>query len=461
MGKYIKKYSYLALTMYITLMLCIVLSTACGQNTGNPDNSDISDKSGDSGSQTLSSGISISQTGGTPTVPPTAIPSATPGTASSSAVSVAATPTAPASTPAIKEVVIPAALMNLPKPANVSEVSQSQETEWMKYLTLFPDSTDCRMLLYFEQEKDSGLLIAMNQEKSDYQVEMLKVNKELIGNEWVMVPVKNTAKAAIPLTQQFRIVSPRVPLAKTQVNDTSKLTTFDIKSFGSPGKSPYRIRSVCIEPFMAMLDQSKKDGITATTVRDIYRSYSLQDLFFQSKIKEYQNAGLSYTAAKIKAETHTAAPGTSEHHDGFTADITTYQVDMVQKTGLTPLGNWLKNNCWDYGFIIRYLKGKEDQTTKIYEPWHVRYMGLPTSLFFKRYGIVLDEFHTYLKKNQYIITSFPGTSTAGGTADPTYIYIRCKSAADIMLVPEISDSETSLLSETGDGSVTLMQRVNP
>ena len=29
----------------------------------------------------------------------------------------------------------------------------------------------------------------------------------------------------------------------------------------------------------------------------------------------------------------------------------------------------------DYGFILRYLKGKEDTTGYTYEPWHIRYVG--------------------------------------------------------------------------------------
>ena len=36
---------------------------------------------------------------------------------------------------------------------------------------------------------------------------------------------------------------------------------------------------------------------------------------------------------------------------------------------------WLKNNCWKYGFILRYPKGKDDITGYIYEPWHLRYVG--------------------------------------------------------------------------------------
>ena len=32
-------------------------------------------------------------------------------------------------------------------------------------------------------------------------------------------------------------------------------------------------------------------------------------------------------------------------------------------------------NCWKYGFILRYPKGKKDETGINYEPWHYRYLG--------------------------------------------------------------------------------------
>ena len=41
----------------------------------------------------------------------------------------------------------------------------------------------------------------------------------------------------------------------------------------------------------------------------------------------------------------------------------------------TPEAIWLHNNCYKYGFIIRYPQGKTNETGYIYEPWHFRYVG--------------------------------------------------------------------------------------
>lgn len=37
--------------------------------------------------------------------------------------------------------------------------------------------------------------------------------------------------------------------------------------------------------------------------------------------------------------------------------------------------NWIRNNAWRYGFIVRYPQGKEEQTGHYYQPYLVRYVG--------------------------------------------------------------------------------------
>ena len=60
----------------------------------------------------------------------------------------------------------------------------------------------------------------------------------------------------------------------------------------------------------------------------------------------------------------------------------------------TSEGQWLNNNCYKYGFIIRYPKGKESITGYIYEPWHIRYVGVDvaTQLYNGGNWITLEEY---------------------------------------------------------------------
>ena len=42
----------------------------------------------------------------------------------------------------------------------------------------------------------------------------------------------------------------------------------------------------------------------------------------------------------------------------------------------TTTTNWVLSNCYQYGFILRYPKGKTGETGYKYEWWHLRYVGV-------------------------------------------------------------------------------------
>lgn len=93
-----------------------------------------------------------------------------------------------------------------------------------------------------------------------------------------------------------------------------------------------------------------------------YRSYAYQvDLYNAYVARDGKEA----------ADRYSARPGYSEHQSGLCFDIG----NIDDNYGDTEAGKWLQEHCKDYGFIIRYPKGKEDVTGYQYEPWHVRYVG--------------------------------------------------------------------------------------
>ena len=96
--------------------------------------------------------------------------------------------------------------------------------------------------------------------------------------------------------------------------------------------------------------------------------------------------GISDEAVK-KARTIVALPGTSEHQLGLALDIVAeYDADN------TPTWNWLRDNCWRYGFILRYPADKEEITGISYEPWHFRYVGVPAAREIMEAGLCLEEY---------------------------------------------------------------------
>ena len=100
-----------------------------------------------------------------------------------------------------------------------------------------------------------------------------------------------------------------------------------------------------------------------------YRSHQTQQSIFDTYVKR---DGLE------KAKTYSALPGTSEHETGLAIDVTTADGACAAEDcfGDTAESKWLAEHGHEYGFIIRYPKGKESYTGYKYEPWHIRYVGV-------------------------------------------------------------------------------------
>lgn len=122
-----------------------------------------------------------------------------------------------------------------------------------------------------------------------------------------------------------------------------------------------------------------------------YRSYDYQQVVLNALIKEKGN-----DAYKL-----VALPGASEHQTGLAVDFAYYENgiynDDVKEDDKEAI--WLKNNCWKYGFILRYPKGKENITGYNFEPWHFRFVGLELAKKIYDEDLTLEEYY----KNSNII----------------------------------------------------------
>ncbi|MDU2489797.1 MAG: M15 family metallopeptidase [Clostridium celatum] len=115
-----------------------------------------------------------------------------------------------------------------------------------------------------------------------------------------------------------------------------------------------------------MFEAAAQDGISLIGVSG-YRSYSLQKKLYENRVRE---------KGEEKTRAYTAEPGASEHQSGLAIDILCNEYQTLDE-GFenTDAFRWLTENCYKYGFILRYLNGKEDITGYNYEPWHFRYIG--------------------------------------------------------------------------------------
>ena len=135
-----------------------------------------------------------------------------------------------------------------------------------------------------------------------------------------------------------------------------------------------------------MFDDARREGIYPY-INESYRTYERQQEIMDSYIARYEAEGLSHEKAVEKARTIVAVPGYSEHQLGLALDI------IAENTGnYTPTWEWLRENCWRYGFILRYPEDKTDITGIDYEPWHFRYVGTEAAEEIMERGICLEEY---------------------------------------------------------------------
>lgn len=116
-------------------------------------------------------------------------------------------------------------------------------------------------------------------------------------------------------------------------------------------------------------------------------------LWCQSGYRSYSTQNRLYTnycswSGKAAADTYSARPGHSEHHTGLALDLNTIDDSFAY----TPEGQWVAENCYRYGFIIRYPKSKESITGYKYEPWHLRYVGTELAAELYSSGLCLEEY---------------------------------------------------------------------
>lgn len=145
-----------------------------------------------------------------------------------------------------------------------------------------------------------------------------------------------------------------------------------------------QMRQEAAEALNQMFQAAEDQGIILYA-RSGFRSYQTQvDLF-----NNYANNHGLEAASRFSARA-----GESEHQTGLAMDITSESVDfdLVEAFGETEEGQWARDYAHEFGFIIRYLEGKEDITGYQYEPWHLRYLGEELASEVYESGLTYEEF---------------------------------------------------------------------
>ena len=153
------------------------------------------------------------------------------------------------------------------------------------------------------------------------------------------------------------------------------------KTYSLPEEYGSGLTTNTTNAFNSMQKDASKEGLNLY-ISSGYRSYYTQKTLYNNYVARDGVAN---------ADTYSARAGYSEHQTGLAFDLNTIDESFAN----TKEGKWVSDNCYKYGLILRYPKGKENITGYMYESWHLRYVGveLATKLYNNGNWITLEEYY--------------------------------------------------------------------
>jgi zinc D-Ala-D-Ala carboxypeptidase len=144
-----------------------------------------------------------------------------------------------------------------------------------------------------------------------------------------------------------------------------------------------QLRQEAANALAQLIAAAKTEGLTISPLSG-YRSYNTQVSVYNNEVNQY---------GQTVADSQSARPGHSEHQTGLAIDVGGGGCGIEDCFGDTAPGKWVAANAYKYGFIIRYVPGKESITGYRAEPWHIRYIGTELSTEMQKQGVqTLEEF---------------------------------------------------------------------
>jgi LAS superfamily LD-carboxypeptidase LdcB len=141
-------------------------------------------------------------------------------------------------------------------------------------------------------------------------------------------------------------------------------------------------------PLAALFAEAQRRGLLPS-VTSAYRSYAEQAFAFKAWVDKETGRGAPQSVALLNAARYSARPGFSEHQLGTAIDVNCAACVPFDDQDARNLALWkfLEDEAYKYGFILSYPRGIEALTGYMYEPWHIRYIGIfyATDLFAQGY----------------------------------------------------------------------------
>lgn len=140
------------------------------------------------------------------------------------------------------------------------------------------------------------------------------------------------------------------------------------------------------EAYDDMCMASREAGMNLS-VTSSFRDYQSQEDTFNYYLNLY---GQDYV------DNYVAKAGFSEHQTALALDV---KSSVASPFRTTKEYEWMIENSYKYGFILRYPKGREKVTGCNNEEWHFRYVGKEIAEYIKENDITFDEYYVMFLDN--------------------------------------------------------------
>ncbi|MCC5892745.1 M15 family metallopeptidase [Exiguobacterium sp.] len=200
---------------------------------------------------------------------------------------------------------------------------------------------------------------------------------ELVPTE----PIERDGQANLAL-DTLVLVNKQIALPSTY--KPGDLVTPNIDFVDSATGDRRMLRQEAATAVEALMKDAKAAGIDLKGT-SAFRSYEYQVQLFNSYVAR---------DGKEQAMKYSAPPGHSEHQTGLAIDISSASVGYQLTQGLeqTKEGKWLADNAHTYGFIVRYQRAYEAETGYMYEPWHLRYIGVEHATNVREMNVPFEQY---------------------------------------------------------------------
>jgi LAS superfamily LD-carboxypeptidase LdcB len=278
------------------------------------------------------------------------------------------------------------------------DTSEKYDDYFITYVSLENINTKTTLYVYVGDELNISLKFKPT--NATNKSITYKASNDLLEIKGSKITAKKTGTSVLTVKNEKNKISTDIKVIikkKKKVKETKKEETKEYKVVEKDGLyyiddllivnktyslpedyNPGKLSDEFMDAFYDMQAHAELDGISLW-IQSGFRSYDTQVGLYDYYVS---------TDGKEAADTYSSRPGHSEHQSGLAADIN----NPDDSFNGTKEAEWLKENCYKYGFIVRFPEGKEDSTGYIYESWHLRYVGEEWAEKITKSGKSLEEY---------------------------------------------------------------------